>query len=310
MSLDLSKKSLRGRLQLLSDEERERLPSPTQPSLQAGRKRKPRSPIVVESSEEDSDDAALPTTEDTADPPPAPIAVINPLQYPNANGMILDWARRIHEDPDDEVEEEDVRDIPMVSDDIHELDPELESDNTSDSDSQDFEALSEGDSEPRIPIDLEDLEGSFPPAPSAQVSYDDQSTPLEHRARPLDLTKLALQLGLWLENKGIGRTGYLSLLKILQGMKDVAEIAKLPATLDAIQDGIHRALPLITMRKKEIPLDGSKLLTGASLKHNLEFFDPKALFSTLANSTESRAQCHYGMATFVNNSIELYNLSA
>ncbi|SLM33940.1 hypothetical protein LPUS_02567 [Lasallia pustulata] len=125
-----------------------------------------------------------------------------------------------------------------------------------------------------------------------------------------------MALGLWVEDVGISREKYLSLLEILNLVKDVSQLQKVPRSLAIIKRNVKASLPLFKMRRKSIPVNSQQMptLPNASKKlapHPLTtwmyWFDPLNLFTTILSSPDFTSKMHFGMAHLVDQPSELWH---
>jgi hypothetical protein len=148
---------------------------------------------------------------------------------------------------------------------------------------------------------------------------EDDSEPVVHRVTS-DPTKFRLAFGIWCEETGISRLQYKSLLEIF-GMDDIdlkEEVRKLPAGLSTLKKQAKSQLPLLTLRKKAIPLipeqlskdktsnDQSSTSEGRKSEETLFFFDPQHLFQTLMES-DVYNKMHHGIAHWVDDPHEIWH---
>ena len=109
------------------------------------------------------------------------------------------------------------------------------------------------DAAPGLSTSISDGNTSF----AIDSDDDPDSEQVKHKVT-LNPHKFRLALGLWAEDVGISRPHWSSLLEILRmyglGPKLAEEVAKLPSSLSTLKQQTKAQLPLLTMRKKAIPL--------------------------------------------------------
>jgi len=146
---------------------------------------------------------------------------------------------------------------------------------------------------------------------------DDTSELIEHRQYfDPDMSELKMGLGLFVINSRISRKEYSALHQLLSISIDPA-FRNLPASLATFKKHIEKALPLLQIRKKEIPLIPEKLATEAATRkaagriddipsEDLHFLDPTDLYTKFMSSDISKSM-HTGIAEFVDNPTELWH---
>jgi hypothetical protein len=142
--------------------------------------------------------------------------------------------------------------------------------------------------------------------PSAFLT-DDESEPVPHtRIIDLEPSKFKFALGLWCNHVGISRTQYSSLREILRMLEPNAEVSRLPESLTTLKRHTKGQLPLLSLRKKAIPLIPEKLASETATRkaqghayalprEDLYFFDPKVMFARFLASDITK-NMHFGMA--------------
>ncbi|KAI9749068.1 MAG: hypothetical protein M4579_007019 [Chaenotheca gracillima] len=155
---------------------------------------------------------------------------------------------------------------------------------------------------------VDEEESMQPPSrrPSATLPPD-ASEAIPHHRSATTSDDFEMSLGLWCEVTGISRTDYVGLLEILSSVKHLSEITRLPRTLGTLKTRVKASLPLMKLRKQEIPLLPEKVPTHSALSASLIWFDPVCLFVTILSSPSFYKQLHQGMAEFVDVPKELWH---
>ena len=192
-----------------------------------------------------------------------------------------------------------------------------------------------GDHIPSQPFDLEDelsdavASGTLEPSPEVQVPpvasflppVIDDSEILEHKRTPfVETSKFKFGFALWCIEAGISVRHYSTILELLNMARGnmPEELAKLPSSLSTLKRWFRGQLPLLTMRKKRIPLEAGMLgqdrrvgSSGASVaagrsEEDLYFFDPVHLSRALMGSDITR-KMHVGFGEFHDKPTELWH---
>ena len=153
--------------------------------------------------------------------------------------------------------------------------------------------------------------GSFIPTPL------DESEPVPHKRHDTILSKFVLAMGLWCEDAAISRSKYASLREILRMLEPNDELANLPDTLSTLKRWTNEQMPLLQLRRKQIPLEAQKLPSAKAAAKEasslstkpteyLYFFDPKYLFTTFLSSPEIRTKIYIGLGEFRDVPVEIW----
>jgi len=150
----------------------------------------------------------------------------------------------------------------------------------------------------------------LPPNTRRHPLAEDTSLPILHSRIYEEPNKFEMALGLWCEDVGVSREQYKSLREILLLLQqDPTAAGKLPKSIKTLKRHVNGQLPLLPMRKKEIPLLDDKLPTQSALAkkgddkvptETLFFFDAKKLFQAFLNS-DLVAKMYFGMGQYHNN---------
>ena len=159
---------------------------------------------------------------------------------------------------------------------------------------------------------------------ASSTPFKDESEPVPHTRAKNELSMFMLALGLWCQEVGISRSQYRALLEILRipEMKD--NLHKLPSCLSTLKRYAIQQLPLLSLRKKSIPLTSEQLSRNKGKQvtqvqgkgrwkkqltistEDLYFFDPIRLFQTIASS-DLTDKMHFGLAEYRDDPTELYH---
>ncbi len=147
-----------------------------------------------------------------------------------------------------------------------------------------------------------------PSIPGCQDKSEEVSQP----ALKFDLDSFQMALGLWCQDSAITRQQYAGLLEVLSLLEKTSQIDGLPRSIDALRRRTKARLPLMKIRRQQIPLVAAKLPTAGRHFSTtpmdwLYFFDPKHLFTTLLSSNAFKSKLHLGMAEFVDEPKELWH---
>ncbi|OXV05303.1 hypothetical protein Egran_06929 [Elaphomyces granulatus] len=137
------------------------------------------------------------------------------------------------------------------------------------------------------------------------------------RATGCGPSRFRVALGLWCQEAGISRSLYSSLLEILRMPELHQEVHRLPSCLSTLKRQTTAQLPLLSMRKKSLPLQPEQLgkeksaagLSSTGLREDLYFFDPIAVFTAFLRSDISN-QMYFGLGEFCDNPRELWHSHA
>ena len=147
-----------------------------------------------------------------------------------------------------------------------------------------------------------------PLIPESQDKFEEVPQP----ALKIDLDSFQIALGLWCQDSAITRQQYAGLLEVLSLLETTSQIDELPRSIDALRQRTKARLPLMKLRRQQIPLVAAKLPTAGRHFSTtpmdwLYFFDPKYLFTTLLSSDAFKSKLHLGMAEFVDEAKELWH---
>ena len=132
-----------------------------------------------------------------------------------------------------------------------------------------------------------------------------------------------MAMGLWCINAGVSRADYTALRDVLRMLEPNTQLSSLPETLTTLKRQTKGQLPLLPMRKSNIPLNPAKLpahsskLRGSGFTtspsvptEDLYFFDPPSLFQAFLSAPSIRERLHVGMAEFRENPSEYWHSRA
>ena len=142
---------------------------------------------------------------------------------------------------------------------------------------------------------------------SSTGTIEDMSEEVPHRRSWGISSDFQMLLGLWAEVSGISRKDWQGLLQVLRCCDDLDHIKELPECLTTLKRRMRADLPLMKMRRKEIPLLPQKLKTRTTPAAQLYWFDPMCFFQTILSAPGFLKQLHHGVAHFVDNPSELYH---
>ena len=156
-----------------------------------------------------------------------------------------------------------------------------------------------------------------PPRPSNSDMAADDSEPILHKRGLGMIEDFVFALGLWCTKFRVSRRQYSSLVEVLQLMKDITDIKRLPKSVSTLTKSSTSQLPLIPQRRKKVALNPEKLPSIAeSAKFDygnsppqawVYWFDPIALISAILSSPKITANMHFGMAEFVDQPTEFWH---
>jgi hypothetical protein len=124
-------------------------------------------------------------------------------------------------------------------------------------------------------------------------------------------------IALWCEHVGVSWSQYAALLQILLVLENIGPILRLSKlTLDHLKMLFWGQFPLLPIRRKKIPVVSTKLPTLSAAERGLansatcwlHFQDPITLLTNIARSPKFRSTMHHGMAHFVDEPAELWDL--
>ncbi len=153
-----------------------------------------------------------------------------------------------------------------------------------------------------------DIDSMSPPTRRSSLTLDpDLSEEVPHQRSSQVLDDFVMLLGLWCQDAGITRQQYSGLLEVLALIENKGQVQRLPKSIATLRRNVKASLPLMKMRRKEIPLSVEKLPTFSRAKETtskssdawLYWFDPAHLFSTILSSSQFVAKMHVGMAQYV-----------
>lgn len=169
---------------------------------------------------------------------------------------------------------------------------------------------------PPLPV----TQRSAPPPTQAPIPVfpPDSSEEVPHKRSLDDIDDFTMALGLWVEDMGITRQGWTSLLDVLSLLESVKQIDRLPKSISTFRKNTKAHLPLLKLRRKELALVSDKLPTLAPLIRGIKtprteymyWFDVQHLFKTMLSSSTFVSKLHQGMADFVNSPQELWHSPA
>lgn len=150
--------------------------------------------------------------------------------------------------------------------------------------------------------------------PSRRSSADETPDTSEEVLYPKSIYNVGdfqMALGLWIVEAGITGDDYVSLLEVLGQMKSLTEIGNLPKTMRTLKHNVKGQLPLMKLRRKQIPVEPMKLPTGNPRADApmawMYWFDSFDLIKTLLSTDQFRSRLHIGMGHFVEKSSELWH---
>lgn len=156
--------------------------------------------------------------------------------------------------------------------------------------------------------------------PSRRSSVPDISEEVPHQRVRFENSEFNMALGLWCEQVGVSRSQFTSLREILRILEPNDHLKSLPNSLTTLKRRTKGQLPLLPMRKKNIPLRAEKIPTESATQkaagnpdkipiEALHFFDPKEMFISFLSS-DIAAKIHIGMATYEDSPKELWSSHA
>lgn len=152
---------------------------------------------------------------------------------------------------------------------------------------------------------------------SSSAFLPDTSEPVPHKRSIHTRSDFVLAIALFCEENGISRKVFTALREILRMLEPHPEISKLPESVSTLKTWAKEQLPLLPMRRKNIPLLSEKLpslkgsakanpATGGPPTETLYFFDPIHLFSAFLSSPEIMRKMHIGLGHFVDAPTQLW----
>lgn len=147
------------------------------------------------------------------------------------------------------------------------------------------------------------------------------SVPLKQPRRARDLGDFDLALGIFCIDNSISRQQYTSLKQILELLKEgdgIAQIGRLPDTVDTLKRHTREELPHLDIRSKEVMLNPKKLSSSRRQtaliagkdpekpSQDLFFMDPINLWGRVLSSKLTE-KMHFGMALLVDNPTEAWH---
>lgn len=145
------------------------------------------------------------------------------------------------------------------------------------------------------------------PTVSSSIFGKDESTALPHTRLSQGLSDTEFAMAIWCEVSGVSRLEYSSLRQIHIQTRPETELHALPGTLDTLKQHLRSSLPLLELRRKNVPLDPEQQPTlpesiktsGHAVPEDLYFFNPTSLFRMFLQSDEMRSKMHVGLGHFV-----------
>ncbi|KAI8171048.1 hypothetical protein KHU50_005759 [Colletotrichum sp. SAR 10_65] len=182
----------------------------------------------------------------------------------------------------------------------------------------------------------EDLTGDeplmVPPVTIEPLPTDPSVIQPHHQNQFMEMSDFEFAFGCLLHQYDINRPQYAGIVEVMSllrapGGEDepLKEVSALPNQLATIKSRVSRRMPLIDMRKAEVPLNVEKLRTETATRKaeaaaaaargedpkpptaNLHIIDPVNLFKAVLSSDIAENQMHTGLAWFVDDPTELYH---
>lgn len=147
------------------------------------------------------------------------------------------------------------------------------------------------------------------------------STPINQPRKNRYVNDFSMAMGIFCIDNGISRAQYIAMREILQLLKKgdgLAQLDKLPDTVDTLKSHVREQLPHLGIRSKTVALNAKKISTSRKITalmgdqdpsmptQNLYFMDPVSMFGRVLSSTLA-SKMHFGMAQLVDNPTEAWH---